>query len=159
MRIFRKIIKIIASVIGILIIINLAFFTCFSIYTKSNILSNIKIYDNFNQIEFFSKTEFNEIKSDDKLPSVIILGCGAAKGEGLNPNNNIEVKLNKITNRTIYNRAIGGSIQYAILQVQSGLVEDIIKKKYYGSFYTASSCRQYKITCIPRTAYWFILYI
>ncbi|MCR5260905.1 MAG: hypothetical protein K6C94_03620 [Candidatus Gastranaerophilales bacterium] len=70
-----------------------------------------------------------------KKPGVLLFGCGFAKGLNLEPEQKFSFKLSKLTQRPVYNYGIGGAyIQHAIKLVQSGLIDNEIKKCDYAIY-------------------------
>ncbi len=61
--------------------------------------------------------------------SIVVFGCGYAEGVDLNDNQTFEKKLSDYLKVPVYNQGMGGGfIQHTILAVQSGQMNDIIKK-------------------------------
>ncbi len=125
-----KILKITVIVIASLLIIN------YGIFLYGVFKNNLK----FSSVSALKRTNFsveNLMNYDYREPSglnyknkksIIIFGCGYAEGVDLNDNQTFEKKLSDYLKVPVYNRGIGaGFIQHAILQVQSGKIDDIIK--------------------------------
>ncbi len=78
----------------------------------------------------------NGIKYKNKK-SIIVFGCGFAAGVDLKDNQTFEKKLSDYLKVPVYNRGLGvGAIQHAILQVQSGKIDDIIKQSNIAIYIT-----------------------
>ena len=61
--------------------------------------------------------------------SIVVFGCGYAEGVDLSDDQTFEKKLSDYLKVPVYNKGIGsGFIQHTILAVQSGQMDDIIKK-------------------------------
>ena len=62
----------------------------------------------YNQIDEKVKTKVYKAKNSKKRP-VVTIGCSYTEGNGLDENQTFAYKLNKLTNRTTYNRGVSGS--------------------------------------------------
>ena len=63
---------------------------------------------------------------------IILFGCGFASGLGLENSQKFSYRLSEAVKRPVYNYGIaGGYIQHAILLVQSGELDNIIKNSDY----------------------------
>ncbi len=75
--------------------------------------NNQKIVDLF-KVEHFDKKNYNKyfrtptIKKDSKKGDILVFGCSYAEGHGLKNEETFEYKLANYTNRTVYNRGLGG---------------------------------------------------
>ena len=126
---FKKYIFIILSIVLVVIILNFITYVILIKHAKTTFMNNINQRKNFSITEFIEKTEFNDVKGQNyDKPGIILFGCGVAQGYSLPEGQLIEDKLANLLHRPIYNRSVGGAgIQHAILQVQSGEIDDIIK--------------------------------
>lgn len=74
-----------------------------------------------------------------KNRNIVLFGCAYTKGDDLSDNQTFSAKLSELTKRPVYNRGIGGGgIQHALVQVQGGELDDIIKNSDF-VIYTVSS--------------------
>lgn len=61
--------------------------------------------------------------------AIVVFGCGYAEGVDLSDNQTFEKKLSDYLKVPVYNKGMGGGfIQHTIMAVQSGQMDDIIKK-------------------------------
>lgn len=79
--------------------------------SESNTKNNLIYNENFRPVE----------NADNKLlPPIILFGCSFAYGDGLKETETFSFKLGKLTQRQIFNRAIGGwGIQHMLYQLKN----------------------------------------
>lgn len=127
----KKTVIIILTVILIILLLNCAIYLYIICLKKLNV-RDYKLFARKNfSIEHFMQTyDFRApsgLEYKDK-PSIIVFGCGITNYYLAKDEETINYQLSKYTKRPVYNRAVGGGgIQHAILQVQSGKLDDIIK--------------------------------
>ena len=109
---------------------NLNFVNDIFIFPISNFSRAIKLADEEkgkSERIFFRKTIFDETAYKKK--PILLYGCSFTFGSGLNDNQTLSFKLQKETNRIVYNKGLAGyGIQHMLYHVQYQL-ENLLNKK------------------------------
>ena len=125
-----KIFKITVIIIAILLIINYGIFS-YGVFKNPLKFSSVSALKRKNfSVENLMNEDYREPSGLNykNKKSIIVFGCGYAEGVDLNDDQTFEKKLSDYLKVPVYNRGFGaGFIQHAILQVQSGKIDDIIK--------------------------------
>ena len=131
----KKIFKILTICIFALFILFEIYYGFFTYLVKQNNLDKTSVslfhrhnfsIDNLMKDSNYRQPNGTEYKNGK---SIIVFGGSIAEGADLEDNQTFEKKLSDYLKVPVYNRGLGvGAIQHAILQVQSGKIDDIIKQ-------------------------------
>jgi hypothetical protein len=148
-----KLIFYIILLIGILFLLDVGIVIIAGKYENDNQFNFRLVRYNFDFNKYIKEhniTYNNPIGLNYKKKPIIIMGEGMAAGSFLEEQDTLAYILSEYTKRPVYNRAKGGHyIQHAILQVQSHIIDDIIKNSEYALIIIPSFIDSYRLKVYP----------